>query len=52
VLRAIGLSESDAYASIRFSFGARTTAAEIHEVLRTLGLELNAVSQRGAAAVA
>lgn len=52
VLRAIGLSESDAYASVRFSFGARTTAAEIHEVLRTLGLELNAVSQRGAAAVA
>ena len=52
VLRAIGLSEADAYATLRFSFGAATTSEEIKHVLEALGLELQSMSTRGGAAVA
>lgn len=52
VLRAIGLSESDAYATLRFSLGADTTAEEITSVLEALRLEVGTKSTRGGAAVA
>ena len=40
VLRAIGLSEQDAYATLRFSFGASTTAEEIEAALVVLAAAL------------
>lgn len=52
VLRAIGLGESDAYATLRFSLGADTTAEEITSVLEALRLEVGTKSTRGGAAVA
>ena len=52
VLRAIGLSEADAYATLRFSFGATTTIEEGKHVLEALRLELESKSVRGGAAVA
>jgi cysteine desulfurase len=52
VLRAIGLSEADAYATIRFSFGATTTDEDIGQALERLALELDSLSSRGGVAVA
>jgi cysteine desulfurase len=52
VLRAIGLSESDAYATLRFSLGAATTLEEITSVLEALRLEVGTKSTCGGAAVA
>lgn len=52
VLRAIGLTEADAYSTLRFSFGARTTNDEIQQALEALSLELKMMANRGEAAVA
>ncbi len=42
VLRAIGLSEADAYSTIRFSWGPETTDEDLSEALRILESELSA----------
>jgi cysteine desulfurase len=52
VLRAIGLSEADAYATLRFSFGATTKDEEIVRALDALAFELQPTLSRGGAAVA
>jgi cysteine desulfurase len=52
VLRAIGLSESDAYATVRFSMGAETTRDGVNAAIKALGAELGCVSLGGGAAVA
>ena len=52
VLRAIGLSEADAYATLRFSFGATTKDEEIMRALDALAIELQPMLSRGGAAVA
>jgi len=52
VLRAIGLSESDAYATLRFTLGADSTVGDLDRVLEAIGLEVGAKSSRGGAAVA
>jgi cysteine desulfurase len=52
VLRAIGLSEADAYATLRFSLGSTTTDDDIARALEALAIELEGVPHRGGAAVA
>lgn len=52
VLRAIGLSEADAYATLRFSLGAATTDEEIKRALEAVAFELQSMLSRGGAAVA
>jgi cysteine desulfurase len=52
VLRAIGLSEADAYATLRFSLGSTTTDDDIARALEALAIELEGVPRRGGAAVA
>ena len=52
VLRAIGLSEADAYSTIRFSFGPATSAAEIESAVAILKSELQHFAPRDIAAVA
>ena len=52
VLRAIGLSEEDAYATLRFSFGAETTRDEVMQALSVLEIELQPITRRSGVAVA
>jgi cysteine desulfurase len=52
VLRAIGLTEADAYATVRFSMGPATTRDEIDAVTEALRMEVGRVSLGGGAAVA
>ncbi len=52
VLRAIGLSEADAYSTIRFSFGPSTCADELNEACAVLGVEIQMMMHRDGSAVA
>ena len=52
VLRAIGLSEADAYGTIRFSFGPTTTADELRETCAILASETQMMTHREGSAVA
>ena len=52
VLRAIGLSEEDAYATLRFSFGAETTRDDVMQALSVLEIELQPITRRSGVAVA
>ncbi len=52
VLRAIGLSEADAYSTIRFSFGTNTSESDVRTALAILNTELKQLAPRGLSAVA
>jgi cysteine desulfurase len=52
VLRAIGLSEHDAYSTIRFSFGAATSKSDLDLTIAVLNTELQQSALRSTAAVA
>jgi len=49
VLRAIGLSEADAYSTVRFSFGGETTVEEVRGAIAILHDELQKFEVRGSA---
>lgn len=52
VLRAMGLTEADAYATVRFSLGPETTSEDLSEVRRILVSELSVDRGNRASAVA